>query len=296
MPIVLQGCGSGGSSDPDLLGRSGSHSSRVTIHITDAPVTNATEVWVQFSGLSLKPVDGDVIEFTFATPRNINLLALYGSRSEILLNNEVVPAGNYEWIRLAVNAAYDSVYDSYIRLDDGTVHELDVPTANTTGLRINNIPAFEASTPVNLTIDFDLAKSIVVSSGDYHLKPVLRLVNNDDVGSLVGTVDSELLITNCSDSDPATYNAVYIYSDGNVTPDDIDGRYPEPVTVASVNFNNQSGEYEYEVGFLPEGRYTIAFTCQVNNDDPEADDVIEFADVRRNVEVEADEEELNRFR
>ena len=295
MISALQGCGGGGSSDPDTMGRSGSGSTVLTINITDAPVDNATQVWIQFAGLSIKPVDGDAIDFPFSSPMNINLLNLYGNRSEALISNEAVPGGEYEWIRLDVNAIYDSVLDSYIVLNDGSEHELDIPSGSNTGLQINNVGLIEPNTKVNLTIDFDLSRSVVVSSGDYHLKPVLRLVDNDEVGTLTGEVDEGLLVVNCSDADPGTGNAIYVFAN-NITPDDIDGNYPEPVTVAKVEYNSTTGNYEYEVGFLPEGRYTVAFTCQSDLDDPEADDAIVFGDVRNNVNVEAGEEDTNIFR
>lgn len=290
--VLLQSCSSG-SSDPSIMGRSGSNMSRLTIGITDAPVSNATEVWVQFNGLSIKPVDANAIDFNFTEPMEVNLLNLYGNRSEILISNEAVPSGEYEWIRLNVAAVHDGVMDSYVRLNDGALHELEVPSGSNSGLRINNVGNLQSNNQVSLTIDFDLSKSMVEASGSYYLKPVLRLVDNSLAGSISGVIDESLLINNCSDANPLTGNAVYVFAGDNIVPDDIDGNYPEPVTIGNVQYNISTGRYEYEIGFLPEDKYTIAFTCQADLDDPETDNALDFSEVIGNVDVEMGDQELN---
>lgn len=285
---LLQACGGGGSSDADIMGRTGTNKVRLSIDITDAPVTNVAEVWVQFTGLSIKPANGDVIDFMFDSPRNINLLNLQAGKSESLIRDELVLSGQYEWIRLHVNAENDGVMDSYLVLSAGATHELDVPNANTTGIIINNVGSFIADTHESLTIDFDLSKSLVLNAGEYKLKPVLRLMHNDLAESISGNINPELLTGNCTDSDPNTNNAVYVFVNGAV-PDDIDGDSSDPITVARVLYNNATGDYEYKAAFLPKNRYTVAFTCQADLDDPEAEDTLVFSNVRNNVATTGDD-------
>ena len=85
----------------------------------------------------------------------------------------------------------------------------------------------------------------------------------------------------CSSADTATGEgvAVYLYSGADVTPVDIDGTDPEPLTTANVvPKDDQSGDFSYEVGFLLAGDYTAALTCQAALDDPEvADEELVFA-------------------
>jgi hypothetical protein len=50
---VLSACGGGGSS-----------TSTLNLGITDAPLAGATKVWIQFTGVELKPVNGDPITET----------------------------------------------------------------------------------------------------------------------------------------------------------------------------------------------------------------------------------------
>lgn len=282
--LVLASCG-GPSSEDSLGGRSGVPSGELTFSITDAAVDGATEVWVQFSAVEIKPADGPSITYTFNTPMNVDLLSLQGSVSEDFFNGIVVPSGTYNWVRLAVNTADD--FDSYIKMSDGSEHELTIPSGNQSGLKINNEFIVAAGGQTAMTIDFDLRKSIVKASGEYKLKPVLRLVNNAEAGTITGSIDPALTLgPDCSDADSNTGNAVYVFTGLDAELDDIDKISPDPITTALMTFNTETGMYDYEVGFLPEGNYTVAYTCMADLDDPEVDDAIVFQS-KTNVTVTA---------
>ena len=60
--------------------------------------------------------------------------------------------------------------------------------------------------------------------------------------------------------------AVYVFSRGDAI-DDVDGT-SDPVTSAKVT---NDGIYAYTVAFLPEGDYSIAFTCDADIDNPAID-------------------------
>lgn len=286
--FTLTACSSGGDLSTTVAGggRGGTEYGFVTLSITDAPVDYATEVWVQFDGVEFMPSSTsssqDPIRIMFDTPMSIDLLQLQGSKSKELLTNEILPTGYYDWVRLFVTAVRDGVMDSYIVLGDGTVHELDMPPGSEVGLEIVGGLEVIANTPSAKTIDFDLRKSIVMTSlGEFQINPVLELVNNEQTGSIEGSVKlSTLLSSMCSDFDPMTGNAVYLYEGFNVTPDDADGVAPEHTRSAKVNFDNTSGAFTYSFGFVPFGKYTAAFTCEADLDDPESDDVIRFTSTK----------------
>lgn len=275
--LGLYACG-GGTSGNTSGGRGGSSIPGIlTVGITDAAVDSAQEVWVQFTGATIQPTNGNAIDFTFDTVKNIDLLSLQGSSYTDLINNEVIPLGSYDWIRLHVNASNDTIYDSYIKLDDGSVHELWIPSGSETGLKVNNGFELIAMETLNLMIDFDLRKSVVESNGSYSLRPTLRMVDRSGSGTVVGTIDpSQLTAANCSDADPVTGNAVYLFEGTDTTPDDMRNDNAGPFTSARVELNVSSGEYEYEIGFVPAGNYTLAFTCQADLDDPDLNDNIAF--------------------
>lgn len=276
LSLAISGCG-GGASDSDYGGRSGTGKGHLTLAITDAAIDDITEVWIQFSAIELKPAGSSSFIETFDQPMKINLLALQGSLSEDLLTNITVDSGEYNWVRVLVDVVADGTLDSYIVMKDGSMHELDIPSGSQTGLKINTNFTVGDNSKVNMTIDFDLRKSIVLSAGGYHLKPVLRLVDNADSGSITGSIASGLTVgASCSDSLPETGNAVYVFSGANAELDDIDNQLPEPVTTALMTLNTSTGDYDYEVGFLPAGEYTVAYTCMADLDDPEVDDLIDF--------------------
>ena len=263
-------------------GRGGSQNGFLTLSITDAPIDHAEEVWVQFDGVRLKPLsdsEDDVITLSFDPAKNIQLLALQGQNSVAMLIDETLPAGEYEWLRLDVSAENDGVLDSYIKIDDNSVHELSIPSGSESGLKIIGGLEVIANTPTSMTIDFDLRKSVVMTgTGEYKLKPVLKLMDDSEVGAIEGIVElSALTDDDCTDEDPATGNAVYLFEGLNAEPDDVDGVDPDPLASAIPVLNNASGEYEYSFGFLPLGKYTAVFTCQAELDDPATDDDIDFS-------------------
>lgn len=274
--LAVVACGGDGTSNPEP-GRSSSSYGIVTVSITDAAVDNASEVWVQFSGVTLQPTDGDAEEISFNELKNINLLSLQGTLHTDLIDTALITIGNYDWIRLHVNAENDGENDSYIKLKDGSIHELSIPSGSQSGLKINTEFKVISNQPLNMMIDFDLRKSIVLSNTQYKLNPVLRMVNTDNTGNIFGSIDvSFLTAVECSDTDPNTDNAVYLFAGTDIAPDDIDNKSPEPVSSAMLILNPSTGNYEYTLGFIPFGDYTLAFTCQADLDDPKKNDNINF--------------------
>ena len=57
----------------------------------------------------------------------------------------------------------------------------------------------------------------------------------------------------------------------------------EPLTSTAVTLSDDD-VWTYTVGFLAAGSYTVAFTCQGSDDDPETDDDIVFVG-EANVEI-----------
>lgn len=244
-----------------------------SLAVTDGPVDSAEHVVVEFDGVSIKPADGEVIEFLFEEAKSLDLLALQGNLSEPLVAGESVPAGDYEWIRLHVNAERDSVMDSYIDID-GSRLELWVPSGAETGLKLVSGFTVAAGGSADFTIDFDLRKSVSNPQGmpEVILRPALRLVNNMVVGSVAGTLDSSLVSAQCADAS-VDDGAVYIFTGADATPADIQGAEADPLVTALVNYEDA---YTYEIGFLAEGDYTVAYTCEASSDDPAVADELTF--------------------
>jgi hypothetical protein len=274
MVLALYGCGGSGNATMD-----GSGTGFVSILVTDAPVDDVTEVWVQFAGVELKPQDGGPIEFVFDEPRTIDLMTLTGGTTESLLPMTAVEVGSYEWIRLMVNAEFDDDPDSYAVLDTGDYVELAVPSGSQSGLKLVSGFTVTQNQSTNLVIDWDLRQALVDPRGrpGLYLRPALRVTDTAVYGTLFGTVDVTLVedADNCSNN-PAenTGSAVYLYEGSVATPGDIGDAANPPFTTTTVTQDND-GFYVYAFHYLSVGTYTAAFTCQASDDVPDADDTEE---------------------
>lgn len=274
--LSLAACGGGSNEAEPQYGK-------LTLGVTDAPVDGAQHVVVEFTGVEIKGVGEPGPEvFDFSAPRRIDLLALEGGGSEILLRDELLPAGQYEWIRLKVNAGR-TASDSYVDLEDGSRHALFIPSGNQNGLKLIRGFTVGAGSTTNFTIDFDLRRSVVRppgQNGEFLLKPVLRIVDNLQVGTLSGSVAPSLVPSGCEP-------AIYVFNGHDIAPDDLGGT-TEPFLTARVLQNATSGAFEYRVGFMPVGNYTVSFTCDADLDDPEVNDTIAFV-ASRNTAIVVDQ-------
>jgi hypothetical protein len=272
--VLIAGCGGGGGGTGPTEPATGF----LSIAITDATIDLVSVVTVQFTGVTLKPASGDEIQIVFEAPKDFDLLTLTGGLTAELLSDTEVPAGGYNWVRLAVNAEFDNVYDSYAMTPTGQI-ELRVPSGSQNGLKLVSGFTVTENQSTHLVIDWDLRKALSDPIGQpgWHLRPALRVTDMALFGTLRGTV-AEALVTDASctnDLAAQTGNAVYIYDGMTDTPGDIGDAENDPFTTATVT-QDGAGAYTYEVNFLSVGEYTAAFTCQANDDvsDMDNDDIV----------------------
>ena len=263
---ALTACGgsSGGGQDMGQL----------TLRIGDAPVDGATEVIVVFTGVVLHGPGGTQrIEFT--EPREIDLLAYQNGATVDLLDGVEVEAGEYQWMRLELIAEENRNDGSYILFESGEQYPLYVPSGAQSGLKLNRPFTVAAGGITRLVADFDLRKSIIEPPGlspNYVLKPVLRLMDELQVGSISGAVDLAALAAaqlgegagpgDCS-------GGVYLFSGANAAPDDADGDAvdgADPVVYQPLAFDGLEAVVPYEIAFVEAGDYTVAATCHFDVD------------------------------
>jgi hypothetical protein len=281
---LLAACGgSGGDGDKANTGT-------LKLGITDAPVDYAQNVVIQFSGVELKPMNGAPFSIDFT--KSFDLLTLTGTNRAMLLDGAVIPAGDYEWVRLKVNADPNVGGDSYLVLEqDGGQCEMRVPSGDQTGLKLIKGFTVAVGSVTDFTIDFDLRRSLVAPPGQktmmntcggqaYMLKPVLRMVNNLQVGAVSGTVDSNLITRECVSSATAPYPGnVYLFGqiaagalDTTVIPDDYDAIVADPNGAdALVSAMVDPATGNYMIGFVAPGRYKLAYTCDLDDTEVDAD-------------------------
>lgn len=293
----------GGSSSDNPAPQTGD----VQLSMTDAPADDLTQVQLTLNAVALKPAQGSMIRRDLDEPLVIeDLLALQGAKSTVILPTTEVPAGRYNWIRLYVQSGDGN---TYVIDDNGGEFPLYVPGQQNNQNRERHVQLVSGFVvpvdgEVNFTLDVDLRRAITKPTNkDYYLlRPAIRIVDNSKVGIIQGTISDSLIddetCTSVMEGDTVQGNAVYLYTGrdaqtGDVFVDDqgaaIDS--DNPVTTATVNYNSGNDAYEYQIGFVPEGDYTLAFTCQALDDMPDTDDNLAFS-AQRNVSVTAEQTEI----
>jgi hypothetical protein len=271
--ILLAGCGgSSGSADTGYL----------SLGISDGPIHSALKVCIEFNGVELKG-QGPAEYIPVDPPISVNLLDFQGNNAAPLLASEELPAGNYQWMRLDISAdrggnggtgdtggAACDGEGSYIAIDTETRHNIYVPSSAMNGLKLVGGFTIPTNGTANFTADFDLMKSVTAPPGldpDVLMRPVIRLVNNLEAGTLTGQVANVLAEAEACEP------AVYLFNDG-VTPNGIEDGVDDsedPVATALVEAQTQadeSVEYHYTIGFLLDGEYEAAFTCNGTDFEP----------------------------
>lgn len=257
-----------------LLGMLAACDSTLRVSITDAPpLTSATKVWLQFTGLEIKPLGGKAKSFEFSPPKSVDLLVLQNGELATLLDDTTVDAGSYEWIRLTLDSTAGS---SYV-VDATGQHALSLPDSAEGGLKVTRAFTLPADGRTDLIIDFVLHKSIITATGqstDLVLNPVLRLVDKLEAGTIAGAFTSSTFASPCNGKAPV----IYLYTGVNVTPDDVynplgggaDTNTAVDPLLTALTETNSSSQYAYHIAFVPQGTYTVAFTCDA--DDPVVDE------------------------
>jgi hypothetical protein len=248
----------------------------------DAPVDGVTAVYVRITSMWIKPTGGPAVQLPLVNaPLDVNLLALTDTNAAILINEAVIEAGSYDWLAMDI-AAERGTRDSYVMTETGGEEEIElrVPSG-----RVRLVSGFDvaANQAVRLLFDWDMRQGLVNPPGQrqYFLKPAFRMLDVTEYGVLEGTIAAATVgtsldpaVNNCAADDALDLdegNVVYVFA--GATPDDIDGT-DDPVTTVEAT-RNAVGNYVYRTLIDP-GTYTVMFTCEGGNDDPEADDDITF--------------------
>lgn len=173
--LTLLGCG--GTSAPTPVGR-------MTVHLVDGPIAGYQEVNLHIQAVEISGADGWV---PLGTPnRTINLLGLVGGVEETLVHGATLASGHYDQMRLLLGSG------NTVRLADGTIHELTVPSGLQSGLKLGVSFDVAPGTTKDIWIDFDAAHSIQVvaagASGQYLLRPTIRAFDKVVTGSIHGVL------------------------------------------------------------------------------------------------------------
>ena len=286
--LVLQGCGCGfdcnngnnpGNQDPASF----------TLGFTDEALEELKQVVVEVEQIAFtRNVGGNVIVETFtidelgitdAESFQVDLLQYRGLNQLLVIENLELAAQTYSGIELTI--LQDDINHSYVQESDDSLKQLNISGST---LRLPGMDL--GSNEQAYTAVFSLAQALQYQQGsDTYLLATsgLRTQDNRVAASLTGRVDNSLFDTESpcdAKEDPELGNRVYIYQEtglsaaalGDVftssSSTDIPDGTVAPFSVATLAEDVLTGNWQYAFGFLPAGDYTVAFSCDTQDDDP----------------------------
>lgn len=115
-------------------------------------------------------------------PATYDLLTLRNGAS-VVLGSNFLDAGHYTQIRLIIGTGSNIVVD-------GIVYPLEIPSGVQSGVKLNHQFEIRSGLLYELLLDFDAERSIVLTgSGQYKLKPVIRLTPIVISGTISGNIN-----------------------------------------------------------------------------------------------------------
>ncbi|MEZ8114061.1 DUF4382 domain-containing protein [Vibrio splendidus] len=294
----LVGCG----------GDSGSSSSTtpITFSVSDAPIDDVKDVTVTFSKVVLLTQGGGspLIYDVYKTdengdyvdengdplpdgedpiPLSVNLLDYQGSEALPLIENEVIPVGSYKLCVFANDGDHPTA-PSYVIENDDMTRELTVKGEGACPQGVGKednagVLYFNDSFNVNqqsndFVVEFDLRRGLKNSSTfpDYTIQRTsVSLINTVETGNIEGTVALSTYDI-CNGGDNTFVQSVYLY-EGNVDKADMapigGSDEVKPITSASVAMNEAQSNYEFSLGFIDPGTYSLGYTCTAQYDSDE---------------------------
>ncbi len=251
---VISACSSG----------DGRSTGTVSYSLMDRPIDDVTALYVTISEVRIKPQgDGPATELPMtSTPLTVNLLELNDENASVLVDEAVIDAGSYNWVELQIEDT--NLADSYALTTSGGMVPVDVDVPSN---RIRLVSGFEVgpNQAVRILLDWDVRAGLANAVGQERLllRPAFRILDADEYGSISGTIADTTIAAEPSCQtvpDPAVGKVVYFF-EGDVTPDDMDGNAPDPVTTADAVLDVTTSNYDYRAVLMP-GEYTVAFTCE----------------------------------
>lgn len=243
-----------------------SQTGTIRLSLTDAPLDNPEIVGVNLAVIrvDIRGDEGWEVLESFEEPVNIDLLE-YREGNAYLLTEQTIAAGKYSEIRLVLDIAEHEGGDAankgtYLIYSDGTTEPLFVPSGAQSGYKAKGEFVLPPDGVVGLTMDFDARRAVVEagSTGKYILKPVIRLVADEDVALIEGTVSTET---------EYPLIRVFAYRDGTydesetiAEPGDVE--FPNAVTSSTVDENMQ-----FTLAFMESGIYDLVAAVYDENGD-----------------------------
>jgi len=284
----------------------GSETAPVSFGLSDAPVEGLASVVITIDRIVLnRPGHDDVVIDEFTNEElgvmdedtiTIDLLDYRGEDNVLIVGPVEVEVGDYQNLRVEI--IDNDVTRSYVEELGGEIRPIIVPSGE---LKLGGFDV-ESQGDQTFILEFGLRRAMTYNPTPdrYILKPrgvrIIEVARSTTIG---GIVQEDLFdgTPPCDDKlDPLVGNVMYLYQGTDLDPatfaDDFDPQidpvaalsYLEPFATETV-----AADGTYLFSYLPAGDYTLAFTCDAVDDNPDLDDGIlipspedEFVEVSTN--------------
>ncbi|MFQ6371285.1 DUF4382 domain-containing protein [Shewanella sp. YIC-542] len=275
--LLLSACGGSDNDTPPEK-----ELAKVSFAVSDAPVDSAQQVVIAFDQIELvkhgqENIVLDVTGENGATYRQLDLMQYQGTDSAMLISDQTLPLGTYDNLILHILDESSGSDLSYVVNERGQI-PLKQPSQK---LQLGSFTVDQNGVQ-RFTIEFNLRQSLVENRNGnrFNLKPHgVKILRHGNLAALSGKVDINLFSAGQCQADSG--NFMYLYSGHDLDSGKLADNYdalvntatlPEAIIApyASTDVHWSDGNYgSYSFGYLPEGDYTVAFTCSGENDDPE---------------------------
>lgn len=281
----------------------------VKLSLTDAPIADASDVegvFITIESIMYNIDDEWVTMEGFEGPQEFNLLELTGGEVAVLGEAEL-PAGRVAQIRFMLGAPEEGeriagTPGSYIAVDpdgetdgdagDDVKYPLFVPSGSQSGYKAVGGFDVPANGTVEITADFDVRKSVLLTgNSEYILKPTIRLVVNDQAGSITGDFDYDT-----ENTDYESY-VVFAYEDDTYTSEEAAPADPDVLPFSNaVGSGNavDTGDDDlfdtYTVAFLAAGTYDLVVAGVDGDGEFTVLSETDYADVTVQADVSTDQD------
>lgn len=247
----------------------------LNLELTDAPIdqSDITGVWITIEGLEYHKQNNEWATFDeYEGPKEVNLLELSDGMTEMLGSFEM-EAGQYNQLRFIVEAPKrgeetPSNPGAYLEYENGDTDTLFIPSGGQTGYKAVGAFTVPVNGSVDLTADFDARKSVVKGgvSGIYILKPTIRLVVDNEAGSIAGSV------TNLPGDGDVN---IYAYEDEEYEASEADDPEAEETRFPNAVTSDMVEEETYKLWHLAPMTYDLIVTHQIDGEFQAVLDTIE---------------------
>jgi Domain of unknown function (DUF4382) len=284
--LSVQACDGSGGGD-------GTATAPVSFGVSDTPVMGLASVVITIDRIILnRPGHSDVVIDRFTSDElgvtdedtiTIDLLDYRGEDNLLIVGPVDVNVAEYQNLRLEI--IDNNINRTYVEELDGDIRPLKVPSGE---LKLGRFRV-ENTGDQTLILEFGLRRAMTYNPGPdrYILKPRgVRIVEVERGTTIGGLVNTDFFdgTPPCDEKvDPLVGNVMYIYQGLGLDPADFADIFdPDLDPDAAADFlepyaaETVEADGNYLFSYLPAGDYTLAFSCDAVDDDPDFEDGIEI--------------------